>query len=104
MVGTEFPAVKTVTGLPPPCGTSEILRIFTPMVAQSSEEASLTIIFTLPFCDPASFEPALALELVPHATEKSGIAAIISPRKIRDDLEFMFVSCEDSEVSTRLYG
>ena len=102
MDGTELPAVKTLTGLPPPCGTSEMLRIFTPIVAQSSVEASLTIMFTLPSCVPPPPEPRLALELEPHATEKSGIAANASPRKIRDNLEFIFVSCEDSKVSTRL--
>jgi len=46
--------------------------------------------------------PELALELEPQATENSGIAAITSPRKIRDVLEFIFVSCEDTVVSTRL--
>src|SRR5216683_3148053 len=90
MVGTELPAVRTLTGLPPPCGTSEMLRIFTPMLAQSSVEASLTIMFTLPFCVPPPVEPRLALELVPHATENSGIAANTSPMKIRDILEFIF--------------
>ena len=80
-----------------------MLRIFTPMVAQSSVEASLTIMFTLPSCVPPPFEPRSALELEPHATEKRGIAANTNPSKIRDNLEFIFVSCEDSEVSTRLY-
>src|ERR1700722_14152040 len=97
MVGTELPAVKTLTGLPPPCGTSEMLRIFTPIVAQSSVEASLTIMFTLPLCVPPPPEPRLTLELVPHAMEKNGIVAINRPRKIRDNVDFIFVSCEDSE-------
>jgi hypothetical protein len=60
------------------------------MVAQSSVEASLTIMFTLPSCGPLPFEPELALELVPHATEKKGTAANTSPRKMRDTLEFIF--------------
>jgi hypothetical protein len=60
--------------------------------------------FTLPFCPPAPPDPKLALELDPHATENKGIAANTTPRKMRDFLEFIFVSCEDSEVSTRLYG
>jgi hypothetical protein len=91
MVGTELPAVNTLTGLLPPCGTREMLRIFTPIVAQSSVDASLTIMFRLPSCGvPPPFEPRLALELEPHATENRGIAANVSPRKIRDNLEFIF--------------
>jgi hypothetical protein len=43
MVGAGLGAVHTVTALPPPCGTSAMLSNFTPMVAQSSEGASLTI-------------------------------------------------------------
>ena len=73
------------------------------MVAQSSVEASLTIMFTLPSCVPPPLGSELALELEPHATENRGIAAMTSPKKIRDNLEFIFVSCEDSMVSTRLY-
>jgi hypothetical protein len=65
-------------------------------------EASLTIILTLPSCVPPPLEPRLAPELDPHATENNGIAATTRPKKIRDNLEFIFVSCEDSRVSTRL--
>jgi hypothetical protein len=36
-------ALYTVTGLPPPCGVSEMLIILTPTVAQSSDGASLMI-------------------------------------------------------------
>src|SRR5580704_10912665 len=67
-----------------------MFMIFTPMVAQSSVEASLTIVFTLPFCVPPPFEPKPALELEPQATEKRGIAANTDHRKIRDNLEFIF--------------
>jgi hypothetical protein len=66
-------------------------------------EASLTIMFTLPFCVPPPFEPNPALEVEPHATEKRVIAANTDPSKIRDNLEFIFVSCEDSKVSTRMF-
>jgi len=79
-----------------------MLKIFTPMVAQSSVEASLTIMLTLPDCEPP-VEPIPAPELVPHATENKGIAAATNPKNIRDTLDFIFVSCEDSMVSTRLF-
>src|SRR6516164_2032355 len=38
------------TSLPPPCGVSETDKILTPIVAQSSVEASLTSRFIVPFC------------------------------------------------------
>src|SRR5215831_19262556 len=38
------------TSLPPPCGVKETDKILTPIVAQSSVEASLTSRFTVPFC------------------------------------------------------
>src|SRR6266480_673295 len=47
-MGAGVGAVYTVTGAPPPCGVREMPRILTPMVAQSSEEASLTTRGTLP--------------------------------------------------------
>jgi hypothetical protein len=72
------------------------------MVAQSSVEASLTIMFTLPSEVVPPPEPELALELEPHAKVKRGIVAKVSPMRKRDNLEFIFVSCEDSVVSTRL--
>jgi len=39
-----------VTFAPPLCGTSAIDRIFTPIVAQSSEDASLTSTATFALC------------------------------------------------------
>ena len=50
MTGAGLGAVYTVTLLPPPCGTSAIDRTFTPMVAQSSDEASLTITARFAVC------------------------------------------------------
>ncbi len=79
-----------------------MLMIFTPIVAQSSVEASLTIMFTIPDCEPP-VEPTPAPELLPHATENKGIAAATNPINIRDTLDFILVSCEDSMVSTRLF-
>ena len=42
-MGAGVGAVYTVTGAPPPCGTSAMLSTLTPMTAQSSLEASLTM-------------------------------------------------------------
>src|SRR5271168_3889968 len=47
-MGTVAGAVYTVTLEPPPCGTSAIDRTLTPIVAQSSVDASLNSIETLP--------------------------------------------------------
>src|SRR5580700_8013533 len=47
MNGAGEGAVYTVTLVPPPCGTRAILSTLTPMVAQSSEDASLITIGTL---------------------------------------------------------
>src|SRR5665213_2255521 len=47
MNGAGEGAVYTVTLAPPPCGTRAMLSTLTPMVAQSSEEASLIAIGTL---------------------------------------------------------
>src|SRR6266403_998179 len=41
--GAGLGADHTVTALPPPCGTSAMLSSFTPIVAQSSEDASLIV-------------------------------------------------------------
>src|SRR5215471_1362879 len=49
MTGAGDDAVYTVTFAPPPCGMSAMLRTFTPIVAQSSDDASLTKIETVPF-------------------------------------------------------
>jgi hypothetical protein len=49
---------------------------------------------TIPDCGVPVI-PWLPLVLVPHATENNGIAAAITPKNIRDTLEFIFVSCED---------
>ena len=49
-MGAGVGAVYTVTLPPPPCGTSAIDSTLTPMVAQSSDDASLNSIETLPLC------------------------------------------------------
>src|ERR1700723_255797 len=49
-VGAGEGAVYTVTLPPPPCGTKAMERTFTPMVAQSSVEASLMSIETFALC------------------------------------------------------
>src|SRR5712671_1398100 len=41
--GAGLGADHTVAALPPPCGTSAMLSSFTPIVAQSSEDASLIV-------------------------------------------------------------
>jgi hypothetical protein len=61
VTGTGLGAEYTVTLLPPPCGMSAIDMIFTPMVAQSSDEASLTI--------TARFAVCVAVEVVVLAAE-----------------------------------
>src|SRR5438876_2883404 len=50
IMGAGVGAVYTVTLPPPPCGTNAIDRTLTPMVAQSSVDASLTNIDTLAVC------------------------------------------------------
>src|SRR5579863_2022855 len=49
-MGAGEGAVYTVTLLPPPCGTSAMERTLTPIVAQSSLEASLTSMETFALC------------------------------------------------------
>jgi len=61
-------AVKTVTGVPPPCGFRSMLWTLTPMVAQSSVGSSLNITLTVPVCDcgaaPVSEETRLPAQPV----------------------------------------
>src|SRR5579864_703163 len=49
-VGAGEPAVQMVTLLPPPCGMSATLSSCTPIVAQSSDAASLTSNCILTLC------------------------------------------------------
>src|SRR5579864_1943197 len=65
---------------------SEMLKILTPIVAQSSVEASLTIMLTLPVCPPP---PPSMLELEPQAVENNGSAASTIPNNKREALEFI---------------
>ena len=81
MTGTGLGAVYTVTLPPPPCGMSAIDMIFTPMVAQSSDEASLTITARFAVCVGVEVvvptgEPPELSEPPPHAA--SSVAAMQS--------------------------
>src|SRR6516165_9826393 len=70
------------TSLPPPCGVSETDKILTPIVAQSSVEASLTSRFTVPFCGCGVGLGLLELEPEPpdeHPIEKKMNADDVSP-------------------------
>jgi hypothetical protein len=51
--------------LPPPCGTRAIDRTLTPIVAQSSLDASLIIMETLPVCGAGAGVGAVTLEPPP---------------------------------------
>jgi len=80
MHGAGLGAVYTVTSLPPACGVNAIDRTFTPIVAQSSAGASLTIKLTVPFCDCGVVFRGLELELPDeHPMEKSVNAAEAAP-------------------------
>ena len=82
MTGTGLGAVYTVTLAPPPCGMSAIDMILTPMVAQSSEEASLTITARFAVCVGVedvvltAEPPELSEPPPPHAA--SSVAAMAS--------------------------
>src|SRR6266849_1076084 len=94
-----------LTALPPPCGTSEIDKILTPMVAQSSVEASLITMATVPFCGPAPSE-ALEFELLQPATN-TGAAANSKARVRRRLLKFICVllqKCKGRLIPSRRAG
>src|SRR5580698_743005 len=99
-VGTVVGAVHTVTALPPPCGMSATLNNFTPMHAQSSEGASLTIkgmvaieVGGVPPEVPEVPEvlEALLLPPPPHAARLAARAAITAvPIACRNIMRCMF--------------
>src|SRR5580704_19163118 len=84
---TGVGAVYTTTGVPPPWGVSEILKIFTPISAQSFTGSSLTIMEIWPFWVPGLLEE-LELLLQPH--NSNGIVAIkhMSTRVALEFIEF----------------
>jgi hypothetical protein len=89
-VGTGLGAEYTVTLLPPPCGMSAIDMILTPMVAQSSDEASLTITASFAVCgvevDVLVVEPPELSDPPPHADRST--AAMLSDNS-RDELDII---------------
>src|SRR5450755_3381787 len=87
-MGAGDGAVYTVTLLPPPCGTSAMERILTPIVAQSSLEASLTSIGTVALCGAElggvfieAPEPP-----PPHAASSAPATAIANNRDLFEDM------------------
>src|SRR6516165_990899 len=81
-----------ITSLPPPCGVSETDKILTPIVAQSSVEASLTSRFNVPFCAWGVGLALLELEPEPpdeHPVKNSVNAADASPSNTPLTLHFI---------------
>jgi hypothetical protein len=78
--------VKTTTGVPPPWGFREMLKILTPTVAQSLAGSSLTIIESWPVRVP---ELLLEELLFPPQPESTKVRATRNPTSARVSLEFI---------------
>src|SRR5208283_2014668 len=76
----------TTTGLPDPIGTRAIDDTLTPIVAQSSVEASLIIMLTAPLLE------LCVEEVVPHAAVKNSIAVTVRPSVERETRLFILFS------------
>jgi hypothetical protein len=93
-MGVGVEAVKTVMGEPPPWGVSATLRTLTPIVAQSSLEASCITNATVPFCvapEPLEDDP----EVLPHPTNNSGSVATTN-NEINREILLLFTSMTNS--------
>src|SRR5471032_1468279 len=90
MIGAGVGAVYTVTGVPPPWGVKEMESTLTPMVAQSSVEASLTVVVSVPFWG-VGLRGVDAELPPPQPTTNIGIAAKLKPRIIRETCDFMTI-------------
>src|SRR5271169_6101227 len=88
-MGTVEGAVYTVTLLPPPCGISAMDRTLTPIVAQSSVDASLSIVDKLPVCDCGIVGLVGATPLEPPPPQAASSAAIAPANNNRDSLGTM---------------
>src|SRR5271157_553781 len=92
-----------VTSLPPPCGVRETDRTRTPMVAQSSVEASLMKRLTVPFWGCGLGFGLGDEELLPHPAEKSIRAAGTRPSVRRAIEDFIGTLLRRGRASENLF-
>src|SRR5260370_30429434 len=87
MIGGGLVAVKTTTAVPPPWGFRDMLKTFTPTVAQSLAGSSLIIIESWPVC---VCDGVLLGEFeFPPQPEITTTSASTNSASTRETLEFM---------------